>query len=128
MKRIPVKWLRDFNKSEYPKKKECAICGSTEKLELHHLYSIALLFEKWCSINKYKIETDEDIIEHREEFTEQHTKEIFKDVVTLCKEHHSRLHKLYGLTPVLGTAEKQRRWIAIQAKKLGRAYDPEVLD
>jgi hypothetical protein len=128
MKRVAVKWIRDFNKSDYVKAKECAICGTSEELELHHYSSIWALFEKWCKIKHYDIETDEQVLAVREEFSSLHEFEIFKNVVTLCKEHHSKLHKLYGKIPVLGSSEKQKRWVAIQAEKLGRTYEPKVMD
>jgi hypothetical protein len=60
----------------------------------------------------------EDIEIYREHFKIFHRKEIYDDTVTLCKFHHmERLHKIYGKTPTLATAEKQRRWCEKQRIK-----------
>ena len=122
-KRLPVKWIRDLNKRKYKKGTECAVCGTNEELEFHHYYSITLLFEKWLKVNKLKVVTDDDVLAIRDQFSAEHTSEIFDDTVTLCKTHHARLHQVYGITPPLSTAEKQKRWISIQAEKLGRTYE-----
>ena len=122
-KRLPVKWIRDMNKRKYKKSSECALCGTDSELEFHHFYSITLLFEKWVKLNKLTINTDDDVLAIRDQFSAEHTKEIFDDTVTLCKTHHARLHQVYGVTPALTTAEKQKRWIKIQAEKLGITYE-----
>ena len=47
LKRDKVKYVRDKIKSNYKIKDECYICGSTEKLELHHLYTLSEMFNNW---------------------------------------------------------------------------------
>ena len=122
-KRLPIKWIRDMNKRRYQKGTECAICGTDQLLEFHHFYSLTLLFEKWVKTNRLDIQTDDDVLAVRDNFSEEHQREIFEETVTLCKTHHANLHKIYGITPALHTAAKQRRWIGIQAGKLGRTYE-----
>lgn len=121
--RLPVKWIRDLNKRKYKKGSECSICGTVDSLQFHHFYSITLLFEKWLKVNKLKVVTDEDVLAIRDKFSAEHLKEIFEETVTLCKLHHAKLHKVYGITPALSTAEKQKRWINVQAQKVGRTYE-----
>ncbi len=118
MSRIPVKWVRDRAKSAYEKLDQCYICGTDIDLELHHLSSITLLLKKWATAKGYHIDTDEGIIAVRDEFIDEHRKEIYEDVYTLCNKHHVALHGIYGKSPALGTATKQERWINLQKDKL----------
>ena len=62
LKRFPIKYIRDFIKKDYKLRDECFICGSKEKLELHHLLSISELFNKWCFKNKINAIDDVDYI------------------------------------------------------------------
>lgn len=116
-KRIPVKWLRDGAKSAYEKQGSCYICGTTEELELHHLRSMTILLESWAKANNYDISTDEGILAVRDEFIQQHHKELYEEVYTLCNKHHVKLHGVYGKKPASHTAEKQIRWIELQKNK-----------
>lgn len=118
-KRDCIKWVRDKAKSAYQKADKCFICGSVESLELHHFSSLTNLLEKWAATNGYDISTDGSVIDIREEFIELHTKEIYNDVVTLCKPHHMRLHSIYGGKPLLSTASKQAHWVQTQKDKHG---------
>ncbi len=122
-KRLPVKWIRDFNKRRYNRGDTCAICGTNELIEFHHFYSLTLLFEAWVKQKGLTIVTDEDVLTIREDFSNDHRRHLFDEAVDLCKHHHALLHKLYGITPALHTAEKQKRWIGIQAQKLGNTYE-----
>jgi hypothetical protein len=122
-KRLPVKWIRDFNKRRYKRGDTCAICAATENIEFHHFYSLTLLFETWIKSKNLDIVTDDDVLAIREEFSNAHLKQLFEEVVDLCKFHHALLHKIYGITPALHTAEKQKRWIGIQANKHGNTYE-----
>lgn len=119
--RIPVKWVRDKAKHAYDKKDHCYICETTEDLELHHTRSITTLLENWAKANNYDISTDEGILAVRDEFIEQHHKELYDDVFTLCNKDHVRLHSIYGKKPPLGTADKQARWIELQKQKINGA-------
>ena len=59
------------------------------------------------------------LLELREEFIEEHEKELYDEAVTLCHMHHLRLHSIYGKRPKLVTAMKQKRWVLKQKDKYG---------
>ena len=123
-KRIPVKWVRDGAKSAYEKQSVCYICGTDQDLELHHTHSITLLLERWSVDKGYDISTDDGILAVRDEFIEDHHKEIYEDVYTLCNPHHVKLHGVYGKAPGLHTAPLQARWIEKQKSKgVGEVLD-----
>ena len=117
LKRYEVKYIRDGIKARYKKGSECEICGSTDKLDFHHWYSLAELYRKWCLINKAKVTSVDDIMRVREDFYKDHEYELLDAASTLCNAHHEKLHKIYGRNPALATAKKQERWIAIQKEK-----------
>lgn len=128
MKRIPVKYVRDRAKSAYDKQDTCAICGTTEDLELHHTHSITLLLNNWSEKMGYDITTDEGILAVRDEFIDAYRKEIYDDVYTLCNKHHVALHAVYGKAPSLYSASKQGAWIEKQkAKYTGVAGEEKKL-
>ena len=116
-KRIPVKWIRDGAKSAYEKQDTCFICGSEVDLELHHTHSITLLLERWTEERGIALETDEDVLEIRDQFIDEHHEEIYKAVYTLCNHHHVKLHSVYGKAPPLSTAKLQGEWIEKQKLK-----------
>lgn len=127
LKRFPIKYIRDKVKSQYVKSSECFICGSLSELEFHHYNTLTLLFTKWLGITKYRIETVEEIHKVRDIFISEY-KEILispEETITLCKYHHTGigegkgkgLHKVYGKTPPLNTAPKQKRWVIKQRDK-----------
>lgn len=124
-KRQPIKWIRDGAKSAYVKMPCCYICASTEELELHHTHSLTNLFEKWAKDNKLNIETDEDVLEIRDDFINTHHGEIYTDVFTLCLKHHRLLHGIYGKAPELHTAKKQASWINRQRDKFNGVVTEE---
>jgi 5-methylcytosine-specific restriction endonuclease McrA len=111
MKRFPIKYIRDKAKSAYKKNSECYVCETSEKLELHHVYSMSELFNKWCRETGIVIKELDDILQYREDFISSHHQEIYEDVRTLCKTCHLRLHKLFGQNPALQTAPKQLLWL-----------------
>lgn len=118
LKRLPVKYIRDRAKSRYEKGPKCEICETTSELQFHHLNTVDLLWERWIKNNKIVIETTEDILRVRDDFIAEHEYELYTAVATLCKDcHNNKLHKVYGKTPALSTAAKQRRWIDKQAEK-----------
>lgn len=122
--RIPVKWVRDKAKSAYEKKDCCYICATKEDLELHHTHSITTLLENWAAKNNYDISTDEGILAVRDQFIEEHHKEIYELVYTLCNKDHVRLHSIYGKKPPIGSADKQARWIELQKDKANGVRSP----
>jgi hypothetical protein len=116
LKRDAVKYVRDRAKSAYTKDSVCRMCGATEELEFHHYTSMTAMLDRW--LRKEKINPS-DIVEHRDRFIEEHYDQIYNKTVTLCKSCHSRLHKVYGQKPGLGTATKQERWVEKQRIKNG---------
>ncbi len=119
LKRDPIKHVRDKAKAKYKKGSECFICGSIEKLDFHHYNTLTPLFNKWLKTEKISISTDEDVIEVRDRFIAEHMNELYVYTVTLCHDHHLKLHSLYGKDPPLVTAPKQERWVNIQREKHG---------
>lgn len=116
-KRDCIKWVRDRAKKTYVKADTCHICGSTESLELHHYSSLTNLFETWAKTKGYDISTDNGVLAVRDDFIAEYRKQIYDDVVTLCKKHHLLLHSIYGGKPALATADKQSRWVEKQKDK-----------
>lgn len=119
LKRIPVKYVRDWIKKDYSKKDACYVCGATEDLELHHLYSVSELFHSWCTKNDIKeITTVEQISELRVIFAKDCEEELsHKHLFTLCKAHHERLHNIYGQRYTNTMTPKVLRWLNIQRDK-----------
>lgn len=118
LKRDEIKYIRDLAKSSYKKDDKCYICGTTENLQFHHYYSLTALWNKFKKKLKVEIKTVQDILDYREAFKAAHHTEIYDETVTLCKYHHmDRLHKIYGKSPLLSTAKKQKRWVEIQREK-----------
>lgn len=118
LKRDEIKYIRDLAKSSYKKDSECYICGTTENLQFHHFYSMTALWNKFKLKAKITIKSVQDILDYREQFKATHHREIYEETVTLCKYHHmERLHKIYGKSPSLATAEKQKKWVEIQREK-----------
>ena len=122
LKRFPIKYIRDFIKKDYKLRDECFICGSKEKLELHHLLSISELFNKWCFKNKINAIDDVDYIKKlRIEFAKDCEEELsHKHLFTLCSLHHKQLHSIYGQTYSNHLAPKIKNWLEIQKVKNGR--------
>jgi hypothetical protein len=116
LKRDLVKYIRDKAKSNYDKGTECHICGEIDHLDFHHFYSLSPLLHQW--IKKKKV-VAEDVMIFRDDFILEHWAELYDHTVTLCHEHHLRLHSVYGRDPALGTAKKQMRWVEIQREKNG---------
>ena len=110
-KRDLVKYVRDKAKSGYIKDNDCYICGSTDKLDFHHFYGLTELLDTWLRTNNITIET--------EQFISENYDKVYNKTVTLCHQHHLRLHSIYGKRPKLITAEKQARWVELQREKHG---------
>jgi len=118
LKRDQIKYIRDISKNAYKKANNCFICSATTDLDFHHRYSMTALWNAWKKKNNIIITCVDDILEHRLVFKEEHHKNIYDDTLTLCHEHHLKLHKIYGKTPPLYSAEKQLRWVIKQKDKL----------
>ena len=117
LKRDPIKYVRDRAKSAYKKDSECYICSSINSLDFHHYYTLTPLFNKWLKDNKLSIKSEEDILSIRDRFIEEHKPELYDFAVTICHEHHMKLHSIYGKDPALATAKKQMNWVKIQREK-----------
>ena len=118
-KRDLVKYVRDKAKSQYKKESECYICGKTDNLDFHHYNGLTELLETWIRKHNLNIEKEQDILEIREQFIGENYEEVYDKTVTLCHQHHLRLHSIYGKRPKLITAEKQERWVEKQRNKDG---------
>lgn len=119
LKRDPIKYVRDRAKSAYKKDSECYICASTESLDFHHYYTLTPLFNKWLKDNRLVIKSEEDVLAVRDRFIEEHKPELYDFAVTICHQHHMKLHSIYGKDPALATAKKQMNWVNIQREKNG---------
>ena len=121
LKRFPIKYISDYIKKDYKLKDKCYICGSKEKLELHHLFSVSQLFEQWCSENKVtEINTVEKITSLREIFAVDCKESLdHHNLYTLCKTHHQRLHNIYGQNYSNHLVPKIKNWLEIQKDKNG---------
>lgn len=122
LKRFPIKYIRDYIKKDYKLRDECYICGSTQKLELHHLLSVSELFNNWCVKNKIKnIDNVDTINELRVVFAKDCADELDHiNLFTLCSKHHKQLHSIYGQTYSNHLAPKIKKWLDHQKAKNAR--------
>lgn len=121
-----VKSVRDGIKSQYPKCDKCAICSSENDLEFHHYNSVTLLVSNFIEKNNLEVPKDqEETFQLRERIYEEHRYELVEDTVTLCHEHHVKLHKLYGDVPPPNTVSKQREWVRKMNHKLSGYVEKE---
>ena len=125
LKRLPVKYIRDYIKKNYKVRDCCFICRSTQQLELHHLYSVSELFERWCVTNKIReINCVEEIQNLRVQFALDCADELSQEnLYTLCKPHHQKLHSLFGKSYSNYVALKVKNWLKKQQIKHGEELD-----
>jgi len=116
-KRVAVKHIRDGIKSRYKKDCKCSICGTDENLELHHYTTVSTLFKNYVEEHNIPVTTDEEVVAMRDGFYAMYEYELIDFTVTLCADHHRKLHSIYGREPPLHTAEKQERWVKKQRDK-----------
>lgn len=121
LKRLPLKYIRDYIKKDYKLRDKCYVCGCTDSLELHHLYSVSELFNTWCDKNGINsIDTEEQILEYRQLFAVECEDKLSADnLYTLCSMHHKRLHNIYGQRYANHLAPKIKNWLVIQKEKYG---------
>lgn len=120
LKRLPVKYVRDFIKKDYKHDKCCFICGSTDKLELHHIYSVSELWNNWLDAHKYSNLTVDEVLRLRVDFYKDNREQLDShNLYTLCKVHHQRLHNIYGARYSNWRSEKVKIWIVAQKEKFG---------
>ena len=121
LKRLPVKYIRDFIKKDYKLRDECYVCGSKNTLELHHLLSVSELFNNWCVKNKINNFDLDKIKSYRVKFSQDCSDELsHENLYTLCSFHHIHLHSIYGQTYSNHLAPKIKNWLDIQRVKNGR--------
>jgi hypothetical protein len=122
LKRLPLKYIRDYIKKDYKLRDCCYVCGSTSKLELHHIYSVSELFNNWCTANKIRvIDSEEFMLELRVKFASDCSDKLSNNnLYTLCDLHHKRLHNLYGQRYSNNMAPKVKNWLEIQKEKHGK--------
>ena len=119
LRRIPIKYIRDYIKKDYKPRDECYVCKCKNKLELHHMYSISQLFEVWCSKNAISEVDSVDVIKdirvkfYNDEFDKLNNENLY----TLCKVHHERLHNIYGQRYTNNMAPKIIKWLELQREK-----------
>lgn len=112
-KRDIVKYVRDGIKQNYVKQEHCAICSSEQNLELHHYHSVKLVVDQFITANNLpEPSTEDECVSIREQLYKERWYELVDDTVTLCQEHHKELHRIYGVTPLLNTAEAQKTWVS----------------
>jgi hypothetical protein len=115
-----VKIVRDGMKSRYKSREPCYICGSSENIELHHIYSVAELWNTWVKVNKIVIENNAEVVSLRRIFEAENSEKLSNDnLFSLCKNHHARLHQLYGKSYSNYMGDKVRLWIEKQRIKHG---------
>lgn len=121
LKREPVKYIRDFIKKEYRKADTCFICGASNDLELHHVYSLSQLWRDWLHEEDIeKVEWLEQITKLRVNFSKARREQLSNQhLYTLCKAHHSRLHTIYGQRYDNGLVSKIESWLKLQREKNG---------
>jgi len=121
LKRLPIKYIRDFIKKDYKLRDKCFVCDSTEFLELHHLFSVSELFKRWRETNKInEISSVDEIKDLRVKFAEDCKDQLsHENLYTLCSIHHKQLHNLYGQTYSNYLAPKIKNWLEIQKAKHG---------
>lgn len=121
LRRIPIKYIRDYIKKDYKLRDECYICKCKDNLELHHMYSISQLFENWCNKNNVReVASVDHIKEIRIKFYEDEFTRLNNDnLYTLCKTHHERLHNIYGQRYDTFIAPKIIKWVELQREKNG---------
>jgi hypothetical protein len=123
-KRTATRHIRDGIKSNYKKDTKCACCSVESDLELHHYTTVSILLKNYSKTHGVPIDTDEQVLEMREQFYEDNWVDLVEYTVTLCSKHHSELHRIYGREPTLISAGKQEAWV----KKIhGRLHGKEAV-
>jgi hypothetical protein len=115
-----VKIVRDGMKSKYKDKEPCYICGSVENIELHHIYSVAELWNTWVKVNKLVIEDGNHVFTIRKQFEADNIDKLSNDnLYSLCKPHHAKLHQIYGKSYSNYMGERVKSWLDKQRDKYG---------
>lgn len=117
-KRTAIATMRDGIKAHYKKDSFCAICNSSNDLELHHYNTVSLLVKNFAKEFQLDFNDENIVLSNRTAFYDKYWHELVEDTVTLCFEHHKLLHKIYTKEPPLSTANKQKNWVEKKKNKL----------
>jgi 5-methylcytosine-specific restriction endonuclease McrA len=114
-----TKYVRAKAKTEYHKfkKDRCWVCGSTKQLELHHVYPLSQLIRDYLQEKGINKPVNDPNL--REQIFKDCGDKIFseKNLITLCKIHHSNIHRLYGQTYPGKLAPKVQTYLMKQKEK-----------
>ena len=118
--KIFTKFIRAKAKTSYHpyKKNECWVCGRKENLELHHVYPLAEIIKDYLNENNIvNPKNDEDL---REQIFRDLGNKIFNEenLITLCKVHHTNIHRLFGKTYSGTVSEKVKNYLTKQKEKM----------
>ena len=115
-----TKFVRAKAKTYYHvyKKDKCWVCGSTNKLELHHVYPLAEMIKDYLKDKGIKSPGNDEQL--REDIFNDVGDKIFNEenLITLCRIHHTNVHRLFGKTYTGKVAEKVRIFLTKQKEKL----------
>ncbi len=123
----------------------CTIENSKENpLEAHHYHTMSSMYAQWIKDTGESIPEDVDtIMEQRDRFIEDYRDQITNpsEIAILCRACHTNssgavkyrnekldikfakaLHSVYGKTPSLASAPKQKRWVDKMRSKLAAKY------
>ena len=118
LKRLEVKYIRDYIKRMYKDPDKCYICGSKENRELHHIMTVSELWEDYKKKHEIVIKDPDHIMSLRSSFYKEYETELHNDnLYTLCKRHHLQLHTIYGQTYSNKLVPKIKRWLERQREK-----------
>jgi len=114
-----TKFVRAKAKTQYHKykKDECWVCGSSENLELHHVYPLSDIIHDW--LREHNIKNPSNDVELREELLNDVADKVYNptNLITLCKTHHRNVHTLFGQTYGGKMAEKVNKYLTKQKEK-----------
>lgn len=113
--RLFVKMVRDKTRAHLSKDNKCYITGTTEDLEIHHLYTLSALVNDYLTKNDI-IVTADNKLDIREDFIREYSDKIQKQYV-LTKKMHRKLHIIFGLKYPNHIVPKVERWIELQRDK-----------
>jgi len=102
------------------KKDKCWVCGSDKDLELHHIIPFSTLIHEYLKENDIDEKTLANNPELRDVILNHYKKEFFSEeyLLTLCKVHHTNLHRLFGKTYGVKLAEKTKQYLQKQKEKM----------
>ena len=117
---IFIKFLRASYKTYYhrSKKDACFVCGSEEKLELHHNKPLVSIVQAYLKRHNIKNPTNDSKL--REDILQECNEDILgeQNLITLCKMHHTNVHSIFGKKYNIKVADKVQSYLLRQKDKL----------